>query len=147
MVTVFGSERWRLSKLRSAAEKASGSLVVARWLSEEIQLVPVLDEVLPLAQHTRSFPPRLFLYSREGVTLGARPRELLKARKIINNDSLFLASNGTIPRLLHEEEHYFAVLVLARVDFLFVGSKVCVVHESGVLAQMTHQRTSDTGAL
>ena len=69
--------------------------------------------------------------AREGVALGARPRELLKVRKILN-----IATT----RLLHQEEHSLAVLVLAGVGFLFVGSKVCVVHESGVFAQVTHQR-------
>ena len=64
----------------------------------------------------------------------------------LNNDSLLLASNGTTSRLLHQEEHFLAILVLARVDFLFVGSKVCVVHESGVFAQVTHQRISDNGS-
>ena len=107
----------------------------------------MFNEVLPLAQHTCSFAPRLFLNAREGVALGARPRELLKAHQILNNDSLLLASNGTTSRLLHQEGHSLAVLVLAGVDFLFVGSKVCVVHESGVLAQATHQRTSDNGVL
>ena len=52
-------------------------------------------------QHTCSFAPRFFWNAREGVALGARPRELLKVRKILK---------------------------------LFVGSKGCVVHESGVLA-------------
>ena len=91
----------------------------------------MFNEVFPLAQHTCSFAPRLFWNAREGVALGARPRELLKVRKILN-----IATT----RLLHQEEHSLAVLVLAGVGFLFVGSKVCVVHESGVLAQVTHQR-------
>ena len=81
---------------------------------------PMFNEVLPLAQHTCNLAPRLFWNAREGVALGARPRE--------NNDSLLLASNGTTSRLLHQEEHSLAVLVLAGGDFLFVGSKVCVVH-------------------
>ena len=85
--------------------------------------------------------------AREEIALGARPRELLKVRKILNNDSLLLASNGTTSRLLHQEEHSLAILALAGVGFLCVGSKVCVVHESGVLAQVTHQRTSDNGVL
>ena len=121
--------------------------MVARWLSEEIQLVPMFDEVLPLAQHTRSFPPRLFLYSREGVALGARPRELLKVRKVLNDDSFLLSSNGTTSRVLHQEEHSLAVLVLARVDFLFVLCKVFVVQEGSVIAQVTHQRTCHNGLL
>ena len=57
--------------------------------------------------------------------------------KILNNDSLLLASDGTTSRLLHQEEQSLAVVVLAGVDFLFVGRKLCVVHESGVLAQVT----------
>ena len=51
------------------------------------------------------------------------------------------------PPLLHQEEHSLAALALAGVDYLFVCSKVCVVHESGVLAQVTHQRTSDNGSV
>ena len=121
--------------------------MVALWLSEEVQLVPMFNEVLPLAQHTCSFAPRLFRNAREGVALGARPRELLKVRKILNTYSLLQASNGTTSRLLHQEEHSLAVLVLAGVDFLFVSSKVCVIQESGILAQVTHQRTSDKGLL
>ena len=139
------ASRCRLTRLRSAADRASGSLVVARWLSEEVQLVPMFKEVLPLSQHACSFARRLFRNAREGVARGARPRELLKVRNILNNGSLFSASNGTTSRLLHQEEHSLAVLVLAGVDFLFVASKVSVVHESGVLAQVTHQRTSDNG--
>ena len=84
---------------------------------------PMLNDVLPLAQHTCSFAPRLFWNAREGVALGAKPRELLKVRKILNNDSLLLDSNGTTSRLLHQEKHSLAVLVLAGVDFHFVGSK------------------------
>ena len=68
--------------------------MVARWLSEEVQLVPMFNEVLPLAQHTCSFAPRLFRNAREGVALGARPRELLKVHNMLNNESLLLASDG-----------------------------------------------------
>ena len=121
--------------------------MVARRLSEEVQLVPMFNEVLPLAQHTCSFAPRLLPNAREGVALGARPRKLLNVCKMMNNDSLPLANNGTISRLFHQKEHSIAVLVLAGVLFLFVSSKVCVVHESGVLAQLTHQRTSDNWIL
>ena len=121
--------------------------MVARWLSEAVQLVPMFNEVLPLAQHTCSFAPRLFRNAREGVALGARPRELLKLRKVLNDDSLLLSSNGTISSLLHQEEHSLAVLVLARVDFLFVRSKVFVVQEGGVIAQVTHQMTCHNGLL
>ena len=74
---------------------------------------------------------------QRSVGLGATPRELLKVSKIMNDDSLLLASNGTTSRLLHQEEHSLAVLVLARVDFLFVRSKVFVVQEGGVIAQVT----------
>ena len=91
--------------------------------------------------------PRLCGNAREGVALGVRPRELLNVRKNFNNNSLLQASNGTTSRLLHQEEHSLAVPVLAGVDFLFVGSKVCVVHESGVLAQVAHQRTTENGVL
>ena len=92
------------------------------WVVVNNPSIRMFNEVLPLAQHTCSFAPRLFWNAREGVALGA------------------LASSGTTSRLLHQEEHSLAVLVLAGVDFLFVGSKVCVVHESGVLAQVTHNR-------
>ena len=84
-----------------------------------------------------------FFPTHANVALGARPRELLKVHNFLNNYSLLLASNGTTSRLLRQEEHALAVLVLARVDFLFVGSKVCVAHESGVLAQVTHQKASE----
>ena len=97
--------------------------MVARWLSEEVQLVPMFNEVLPLAQHTCSFAPRLFRNARERVALGARSRELLKVRKILDYDSFLLASNGTTSRLLHQEEHSLAVLVLARVDFSLWAAK------------------------
>jgi hypothetical protein len=63
----------RLGRLRSGVDKASGSLVVVRWLSEEVELVPMFYEVLPLAQCTSSFAPRHFRNAREGVALGARP--------------------------------------------------------------------------
>ena len=64
VVSVCGSVRGRINGQRSAADRTSLSLVVARRLSEEVQLVPVLNEVLPLAQHTCSFAPRLFWNAR-----------------------------------------------------------------------------------
>ena len=76
----------------------------------------MFNQALPLAQHTCSFAPRLFWNARESFALAARPRELLEMHKILNNDSLLLAS---IPE---QEEHSLAVPVLAGVDFLFVGS-------------------------
>ena len=54
--------------------------------------------------------------------------------QILNNDSLPLAS--------HQEEYSLPVVVLARVDFLFVGSKVCVVHESGVVIMGSSEKVS-----
>ena len=71
--------------------------MVARWLSEEVQLVPMFNEVLPLAQHTCSFAARLFRNAREGVALGTRPRELMEVRKLLDYNSLLMASNGTTP--------------------------------------------------
>ena len=68
---------WRLtffvSVFVSAADRGSVSLVVARWLCEEVELVPMFNEVLALAQCTCSFAPRHFRNAREGVALGARP--------------------------------------------------------------------------
>ena len=116
-----------LGRLWRAADRARGSLQVARWLSEEVQLVPMFNEFLPLAQHTCSFAPTLFRNAREGVALGARPRELLKVGKILNNDSLLLASNGQIA----PSGRALSCGTRSRWSGLaFVGSKVCVVHES-----------------
>ena len=78
---------------------------------------------LPLAQHTCSFTATRCWNAPEGVALGAKPRELLKVRKILKNDSLLLASDWTTSRLIHQEEHSLAELVLARVDFLFAGKE------------------------
>ena len=80
----------------------------------------------------------------EAVALSARPKQLLEVRKAQNDDSILRW--GTLMERLLE------VLRLGRAlsqksDFLFVSSKVSVVQDSGVLAQVTHQWTSDTGVL
>ena len=51
----------RATRLRSAGGR----------LSEEVQLVPMFNEVLPLAEDARSFAPRHFRNACEGVALGA----------------------------------------------------------------------------
>ena len=69
---------------------------------------------------------------QRSVGLGATPRELLKVRNVLKNDSLLLSINGTTSRLLHQEEHSLAVLVLAQVDFRILGSKVFVFRPVGI---------------
>ena len=114
---------------------------------KRFKIVPMFNEVFPLAQRTCSCAPRLFRNACESDALGARPGELLNVGNILNNQYLLLASNGTTSSLLHEKAHSLAVLVLAGVDLVFVGSKVGVAEERGVLAEVAHQRTSDHGSI
>ena len=69
--------------------------------------------------------------------------------KILNNDSLPLASNGTTSRLLRQEEHALAVLVLARIIIILTITFIIIIVKTTIQAKAKprHLTPSDVGEL
>ena len=100
VANVVGGATQRPGRLRSAADRYSGRFPVVRRLCEQIQLVPMFNEIFPLAQCTSSLAPGHFGRPREGVAFRAGPGELLIMSKILDDESLLLPCDRATPGFL-----------------------------------------------
>ena len=96
----------------------SGVLQVLRCLGEEVELVPELNEVFLLADGTGSFTARYLRATRKGVAAGALAGKLLKGRKVLDHQPLFLRRDRTAAALLQQVQNSLTVLDVACVDLL-----------------------------
>ena len=110
----------------------------------ESRLVPVLYEVLLLAQRAGCLTARNFGHTCERVALGTWPRELLEMREVLHHHPFFLCRYWAAADFVHEVENSLSVLSLAAVVFVLVDPKVSHVQKVGI-AELARQGTASDG--
>ena len=103
--------------------------------------MPMLNPILPLAYYTSHFTTRHLRSANKSVRASSRARELLKVRKVLHHNALFLASNGATPALFHQKQHSLPIFCLASMLSLLVRRKLAVAQETHFIAQLTHEGT------
>ena len=103
--------------------------------------MPVLYEVLLLAQGAGCFAAGDLRHTCERVALGTGPGELLEMGEVLDHHPFFLCRDRAAADVVHEVENSLSVLFLAAVLFVLVDPKVSFVQEVRV-AELARQGTA-----